>query len=86
MFWGGISLGNILALVAIIGGTVAVYTEIRSNQAVESDRITTLSHELQIDRTSQQVFSEQMRSQLIQLSKDIAFLQGQLTASEKIKK
>jgi hypothetical protein len=79
--WANISFGNVLALVAVIGGTIAVYTEIRSTQSVATDRIAVLSREIASDRIAAQAFADQMRNQLTQLSKDIAFLQGQIAAA-----
>lgn len=72
---------GIIAVVAVIGSTIAVYTEIRSNQAVTDSTILSLKAEFVTGQESQRQLADQLRGQLTQLSKDIAFLQGQVSAS-----
>jgi len=73
---GGLSVGNAVALVAILGGVIAVYTEMRSTEAVVNDKLAALAREMTANRAGQEVFAEQMRGQLNQLSKDVAYLQA----------
>lgn len=72
---------GIIAVVAVIGSTVAVYTEIRSNQAVTDTTILALKAELVTSRESQRALADQLRSQLNKLSSDISYLQGQIQGS-----
>ena len=82
------SLGtaNIVTLVTVLGAVVAVYTDIRTNQAVEADKIAQMWRTVEQIQVTQSSLSGELRAQLSQLSKDIAYLQGQLRQAEERKK
>lgn len=81
-FWHSFGTGNIVTIAAVVGSAIAVYTDIRINLAVEQDKISQISRDIDVERKSHQEFASDMRIQINQISKDVSYLSGLLGKSE----